>query len=80
MFKCISYVELWWASCSVEQKHLCNVEAMGNIHVKFYKSGPVVQEKLFKDICYLELWQPLCSVDWNHMCKFVGKALRGTIL
>ena len=30
---------------------------MGNIHVKFMKFGPVVQEEMsFKDISYLELW------------------------
>ena len=29
---------------------------MGNIHVKLYKFGPVVQEEMwFKDISYLEL-------------------------
>ena len=44
---------------------------MGNIVVKLYEFGPVVQEEMsFKDISCLELWQPLCSVDWNHLFNF----------
>ena len=47
---------------------------MGNIYMKLYGIGPVVQKEMsFNNITYLELWQPLCSADQNNLCNLARR-------
>ena len=73
LFKDISYLELWWPFCSVEQNHLCYF-GKGNFRnnsIYNFELRPADQEEMpLKDISYLELWQPLCLVEQNHLCNF----------
>ena len=51
LFKAISYLELWWPSCSAEQNHLGNFgrgHYKEHICVNYFELGPVVQEMSFK--------------------------------
>ena len=62
LFKDISYLELWWPLCLVEQNHCAILVQCIMTEEQFYdhyfEFGPVDQEEMpFGDISYLELWQ-----------------------
>ena len=78
LFKDISYLQLWWPSCSAEGNHLGNFGRGHNFLGTFlwnnFEFGPVFQEEMsFKDISYLQLWLPSFWGEQNHL----GNCSRG---
>ena len=44
---------------------------MGNIPLKLFQNGSVIQEKiLLRDFYIFLLWRSFCSTERNHLCNF----------
>ena len=69
-FKDISYLELWWPFCSVEQNQLCN---FGKEHYKEQLYDIILNlDQWFRSICLLKIF-----IIWSPCGPFVQPS--GTI-